>query len=102
MKIIEKLSDMISDELKDAEKYARCALMHKEDMPELAETFFKLSNDEMTHMSLLHEQVARIIMDYRRKNGDPPEGMKALYEYLHKKHIDHAAEIKTMQSMYRG
>ena len=102
MKIIEKLSDMISEEIDDAEHYARCALMHKEDMPELAETFFKLSNDEMGHMSILHDQVTRIISDYRRKTGEPPAEMLAVYEYMHKKQIEHAADVKTLQGMFRG
>lgn len=102
MKIIKKLSEMISEEIEDAEKYARCALMHKEDMPELAETFFRLSNEEMGHMNMLHDQVTRIITDYRKKNGDPPEGMMTLYNYLHEKQIDQATVVKSMQSMFRS
>lgn len=102
MKIIEKLSDMISDEIEDAERYARCAIMHKEDMPDLAETFYKLSTDEMGHMAALHDQVTRIISNYKRQNGEPPANMLAVYEYLHAKQIDKASEVKMLQSMYRG
>ena len=102
MKIIKKLSEMISEEIEDAEKYARCALMHKEDMPELAETFFRLSNEEMGHMNMLHDQVTRIITDYKKKNGEPPEGMMTLYNYLHEKQIDHAAVVKSMLGMFRS
>lgn len=102
MKIIKKLSEMISEEIEDAEKYARCAMMHKEDMPELAETFFRLSNEEMGHMNMLHDQVTRIITDYRKKNGEPPEGMMTLYNYLHEKQIDQATVVKSMQSMFRS
>ena len=42
----------------------------------------------------LHDQVERIISKYREKNGEPPEGMKALYEYLHRKQIEHAKAVK--------
>ena len=66
MKLIEKLCDMISEELDDAEKYARCALKHREDYPELAQTFYKLSNEEMDHMNALHKMVVSIIEDYRK------------------------------------
>lgn len=101
MKIIEKLSDMIETEIECAEKYAKCALEHKDDMPQLAETFYRIANDKMGHMSLLHTQVAAIIDEYRKKEGEPPEGMKTLYEILHRKHIEHAAAVKGMIALYK-
>ena len=101
MKIIEKLSDMIADEIECAEKYAKCALMHKEDMPALAETFYRIANEKMGHMTLLHTQVAAIIDNYRKEKGEPPEGMKMLYEILHRKHIEQAAAVKGMLALYK-
>lgn len=102
MKIIEQLSEMISEEISDAEKYVRCALMHREDMPELSEAFYRLSADEMGHMGILHEQVTRIINQYKKEKGDPPKEMMAVYDYLHKKQIDHASQVRAMQAMYRS
>ena len=104
MKIIEKLSRMIEEEIGDAEKYIRCALMYKEDkdMRDVAELFFRLANEEMTHMSMLHNQVTTLIDNYRKMEGDPPENMTMLYEILHRKHIDDAATVKAMISMYKG
>lgn len=102
MKIIEDLSNMIEEEIEDAGKYARCALKHKSDMPALAEVFYKLSNEEMGHMTALHGQVVAIIEDYRKKNGDPPADMQRLYEILHRKHIENAATVKGMLSLYKG
>ncbi len=101
MKIIEELSDMISDEITCAEKYAKNALIYKENMPILSETFYKIANDKIGHMSLLHTQVVTIIDDYKKTNGEPPENMKILYDILHRKHIEHAAIVKGMLSLYK-
>lgn len=102
MKIIEKLSHMIECELDDAEKYAKKALEYKEDNRQLSNVFIDLSMQEMNHMTALHNEVVRLIDEYRQKNGEPPKEMLAVYEYLHKKHIDHATKVRTMQNMYKG
>ena len=50
---METLPDMIQDEIRDAEKYARCALEHKEKNPEMAKIFYDLSLEEKEHMEKL-------------------------------------------------
>ena len=97
MKIIEKLSEKISDEIHDAKVYAQMALEHREDYPDLARTLYDLSTEEMGHMSRLHSAVAEIIEQYRKTNGEPPAAMMAVYDYLHKKQIEQAAEVKRLQ-----
>lgn len=102
MKMIEKLSDMIEEEIDDAEKYAQCALNHKEDNKELAEVFYTLSGEELKHMEMLHGQVVKMIEAHKKEKGEPPIEMKFLYDYLHKKHIEKVAEINVMRTMYKG
>ena len=102
MKLIEKLSAMVDEEIEDAMKYAKCALEYKDECPALAKTFYELSGEEMHHMTMLHAEVARIITQYRKENGEPPTAMLAVYDYLHGKQIEKAKEVKDYQAMYRG
>jgi len=102
MKIIEKLSEYIDEEINDAMKYAKCASLYKDENPSLADMFIRLAEEEMKHMMTLHNQVVITIEDYKRKNGEPPEAMKTVYDILHRRHIDKAAEAKAAISMYKG
>lgn len=52
-------------------------------------------------LAKLHKAVVVLIENYREKQGQPPAEMMAVYEYLHKKHIEKAAEIKVMQGMFK-
>jgi Mn-containing catalase len=101
MKIIKKLSEMIEDELEGAEEYAKCALEYREEDPALANVFFDIANQEMRHVNMLHDQVATIIKKHRDIHGEPPAPMMAVYEYLHGKHIEKAAEVKRYLEMYK-
>ena len=100
MKIIKCLSEMIEDEIKDAEKYAKKALEQKTINRRTADLFFQLSTEEYKHMNMLHSEVAQLIDEYRRTNGEPPANMLAVYEYLHERQVERAAEVKALQNMY--
>lgn len=102
MKIIEKLSEKIEEELHDAECYAKMAIEYREEYPELARIANNLSAQELDHMSSLHAVVVNIIDQYRRTNGDPPADMQAVYDYLHRKHLDKVAEVSVLRSMYKA
>ena len=101
MELIQNLSDNVEEEINDAIKYAKMAIEYRDDYPMVADAVYKLSEEEMKHMSILHGLVTGIIDDYRKKNGDVPESMKMLYDILHRKQIVHAAEAKAYQIMYK-
>ena len=101
MQIIQELSDYIEEEINDAIKYAKMAIEYKEKYPVLADTVSKISDEEIKHMTMLHGQVTNIIAEYRKKHGEPPEAMMMLYDIVHKKHIEHAAEARAYQSLFK-
>ena len=102
MKIIKCLSELIEEELADADKYIDLAMRWKNEEPDTADLFYELSTEEMGHMEKLHEEVSELIEDYRKEHGEPPKEMMVLYEYLHEKHIGTATQIKIKQGMYKA
>ena len=101
MKIIQELCDNIDEEINDSIKYSKMALEYKDDYPALADAVNKIAEEELKHMGILHAQVVAIIDAYRKKNGDPPEAMRILYDIMHRKQIEHTAEAKAYLSMYK-
>ncbi len=102
MKLIEKISEMIEEELEGACDYAKAAVKHKDDNPVLAKTFFDIATQELAHVSLLHDQVVRIIDEHRRTSGEPPASMMAVYDYLHDKQIEKVNKVRNYLATYRG
>ncbi len=100
MKIMFTLSDQIEDELRDAEKYIDCAYAKKDEYPELAATYVRLSKEELVHANLIHDQVEKIIATYKQSNEVPP-AMKEFYEYLHGKYVDWALKIELKQKNFK-
>ena len=48
-----------------------------------------------------HAEAADVIQKYRQEHDEPPDGMKDLYDYLHKKQIERAADVRRLQDMFR-
>lgn len=93
---------MIRDEIKDAEKYAKHAVSYKHQDPFMAEMFYHLANDELMHMEMIHEQVVRIIGDYKSHSEKPvPAGMMEMYDYIHHEEIENVKEVELLLDMYR-
>lgn len=95
MENIATLVDMIDDEVNGAKEYACWANKLKATNPELAKTFYELSTVEMGHANILHRQAKKLMTDSKL-----PEDVMAMYELLHKKHIECAAQVTVMQEEY--
>ena len=102
MKIIKCLSQLIEEEMQDADKYIDLANRWKSEEPDTADLFYELSLEEMGHMEKLHEEVTELIEEYRKEHGEPPKDMMILYEYLHEMHIKTATQIKVKQGMSKA
>lgn len=102
MKIIEKLSDQLEEELKGADKYIECAMKYKDNDVLLAKMYADMSTDELKHVMNIHDSVVRLINEYKNGGEVVPPEMQAIYDYLHERHIEKFNEIKLKQTVYRG
>lgn len=102
MKIIQELEDLIEEEISDIKKYAKLAIEMKAEYPSLAQVLYTISTQEEGHKNMLHNEVVKLIESYRSKHGAPPAEMAAVYDYIHKRHIEKAADAKRYQEMYKA
>ena len=102
MKLIEMLENRIDEEIHDVKFYAKMAAEVKDTYPGLAQTLYNISVHEDSHQAALHKEVVAIIEEHRRTKGDPPAAMMAVYDYLHKRHIDNLAEARKYQDIYKS
>ena len=99
MRIIKELSKQIKEELHDAEKYAKMALEHKMDHPDLAEAYHRLAKEEIGHATLLHEKVVAMIRKASTEKEVPPV-MRELWAWQHDEIVEEEAEVRRLVEMY--
>ena len=102
MKLIKELEEKIEDEIHDIKEYAEMAAELKEEHPSLAQVLYNISVQEDTHQAALHSEVVKIIEEHKRKHGEPPATMIAVYDYLHKRHIEKLADARRYQELYKN
>ena len=102
MKLIKLLEEKIEDEIHDIKEYAELAAEVKDEHPSLAQVLYNISVQEDAHHAALHGEVVKLIEEHRRKHGEPPAAMMAVYEYVHKMHVEHLAEARRYQDVYKS
>lgn len=102
MKIIKELEELIEDEIDGVKKYAKMSVEMKDEHPALAQVLYTISMQEEAHQAALHTEVVKIIEEHKRTKGEPPASMMAVYEYLHKRHIEKMADAHRYQDMYKN
>lgn len=101
MREIKEISDKIGEELRFAEKYAKCAVEKKEKDAPLADVYYRLANERIADINLLHGQVVAKIDAYKQEKGEVPAHMQILYDILHKNHIDDMSMVKGILALYK-
>lgn len=80
---------------------AELAIQYATEDRALADTYITLAKEEVTHMNRLHEQVMRVIAEYRNKNGEPPQAMTDIYNWEHKRIVKQAAQVQVVINSYK-
>ena len=102
MKLIRDLTEMIEEEIDGVKHYAKMAAELKDDHPGLAQVLYTISTQEDTHQAALHKEVVKINQEYNRTHGEPPAAMMAVYDFMHKRHIDDLANARRYQDLYKN
>lgn len=101
MTLIKELEELIEDEIHDVEKYAKMAADMKPAHPALAQVLITIASQEENHQAMLHGEVVKIIEAHRKQHGEPPATMMAVYDFLHKRHINKLAEARRYIEIYK-
>ena len=96
MKIIKCLSEDIEATLDMAEENIKKAVMYKDEYPVAARSFYTKSVALMDTIKVQHDAVVALIEGYKKEKGEAPAPMMAIYEYMHERHINKAAAIKSL------
>lgn len=91
----------IREMLECAEDYAKEAVKHKHQYPDLASTYARIAQDDLAHVDMLHKHAVSMIEDYQRNDGEAHAAMKAVWDYAHEQQIEETADVKRMLDMYR-
>lgn len=100
MRQIKKMAEQIRDELHDVDKYIKCAIANKAEYPKIAQNYYDMAQDEMTHAQMLHSGVMILIDEIKDKKSEIPPFMLELWEEEHQHYIDKAAKLKHKLSLY--
>lgn len=101
MRVIKELAEQITDEVDGVTEYAKAALTYKVERPQLADVYYRLANTEYNHVTMLHDQVAKIVKETEATNPDVPPAMRQKWDDDHKAIIAKMAEAKTYLGMYK-
>ncbi len=89
----------MTEELHDAEKYARLYHQYMDEDRQLSEMFKVLSNQELEHMNMEHNQATRLIRQYRDSGKEVPAAMQAIWDWEHEQMVEEEKEVRVLLNM---
>ncbi len=102
MKELKEIIRDIGAKLEDAECYAKEAVKHRSQYPELAASYARIAQEDLNHADLLHRSVVEMIENKKRQGAEVPEAMQAIWDYEHEKQIEDAADVRRLLDMYKA
>lgn len=91
-----EIYEEIWDELEGAEHYAKKAVAHKADHPEIAKLYYDMANQEMAHSVMLGDEVARMM-----KTHPVSDTEKAVHDFVRDMQTAMASKVKHHLSQYK-
>lgn len=101
MKEMKEVALDIREMLEEAECYAREANKHKTQFPELARLYNQISQNRVSEINGLHEQVTTLIERAKRDGQEVPASMLAIWDWEHDLMLEAMADVKRLQDMYK-
>lgn len=101
MKEMKEVALDIREMLDEAECYAREANKHKAQYPELARLYNQISQNRVSEINGLHEQVTNLIERAKRDGQEVPASMLAIWDWEHDLMLEAMADVKRLQDMYK-
>lgn len=102
MQEIKEIVCDIKHELKGADKFAAEAVKHKDMYPALAAVYYRMANDKLDHVDMLHKEAVAMIDKASRSGVEVPKGMREIWTWYHDMMIEDAADIRRMLDMYKA
>lgn len=102
MKELKEVIVDITEILDCAEMYAKEAVKHKSQCPDLSEVYARIAQDDLIHVGLLHKSVVEMIGSKKRAGVAVPESIQAVWDFEHDRFIDKEADVRRLLAMYKG
>ena len=98
---ITRLYGQIDAELDDARSYATDAMQCREDKPDIAQAYIKLSGDELQHAQLLQSVVTQL-MSARKRDQPLHDDVCRIADWIKSCQQERMRDIKKMHEAYQS